>query len=62
MKRKHICFESIDCKYLQYIEASNSWVCLDKFFDLSTHEVCQYCRFAKLRVVEDTLRKEEMHV
>ena len=56
---KHICFESISCRRLQYVQASNSWVCLATCSDLKHVDTCMNCKFAKLRVKEDKIRKDK---
>lgn len=45
--KKHICFESIDCKRLQYVQVSNSWVCLRDFFDIDDVSWCVKCKRRK---------------
>ena len=55
--KTHICFETVDCERLQYVEPSRSWVCLNGFFDLKTVDTCMKCKFDRLRVLENELRK-----
>ena len=55
--RKHICFEAIDCPYLNYVNASSSWVCLRFYDDISTADCCMKCKFDKLERVEREIRK-----
>ena len=57
MKPSGITFDSIDCKTLQYITPSHSWVCLDLFTDLDDVSFCMRCKFAKLKLREDEIRK-----
>ena len=59
--RKHICFESIDCKDLLYVRPSRSWVCLRYYCDLDHCNDCVQCKFSDLRVKENAIRKEKIH-
>ena len=56
---KHIGFESITCRRLQYVQASNSWVCLATCSDLKHVDTCIRCKFAKQRVKEEQIRKDK---
>ena len=42
---KHIKFDGFDCPKLQYVKASDSWVCLRFFVDLKDVEECFNCKF-----------------
>ena len=56
--REHICFEAIDCDFLQYVRRSDSWVCLQIYHDLDAPIDCIRCKREKQRVIENMLRKE----
>lgn len=56
--RKHIGFEAIDCPYLDYVNASRSWVCLRFYDDISTADYCMKCKFDMLERIERDIRKE----
>lgn len=58
MKRQ-VFFESVGCEDLQYVKASNSWVCLRRLCDLRYADECYQCKFADLRAKEDKIRKEK---
>lgn len=55
--REHICFESISCRFLQYVSASKSWVCVKYFDDISHCGICMQCKFARQLEKERQLRK-----
>ena len=44
---KHICFESIDCPFLQYVQKSKSWVCLRWSDDIPHVDLCIECKRIK---------------
>lgn len=60
--RKHICFESIDCKKLSYTSASKSWVCIAIFDDIKSVDMCMHCKFARLIDKEKRERRKELNV
>ena len=55
----HIGFHSIDCKYLDYVKASRSHVCLMYFDDLDSADICMKCKFAALLKAEQKLREKK---
>lgn len=55
---KHINFEAIDCRDLQYMRASDSWVCMCHFFDLKDVDFCMRCKFSRLRFMEKNSDKK----
>lgn len=54
---EHICFESVDCKELQYMKQSNSWVCLRYFMDLKHVDSCMRCRFMNKQKIEKLIKE-----
>lgn len=59
--REHVCFEAVDCKLLQYVRASNSWVCLATCNDLKHVASCMHCKFARLVDSEKRERRKELN-
>lgn len=57
--REHITFDSIDCKYLQYVKASESWVCLECFLDIDDVNSCMRCKFSRMRDKEKAERRRK---
>ena len=59
--KPHITFDSIDCDKLQYVKASESWVCLACFMDLKHVDSCMHCRFSKLIDKEKRERRARLN-
>lgn len=57
MKPSGITFDSIDCETLEYMRPSNSWVCTELFTDIDFVDFCMRCKFEKLKLKEDEIRK-----
>ena len=56
--KRHITFDSIDCKNLQYVRPGDVWVCLGKFCELNDVSECMECRFTRLKQEEACKRLE----
>ena len=50
--KEHICFESIDCKDLEYVKQGSCWVCMQMFYDVGDVDFCMQCRFSKKETEE----------
>lgn len=59
--REHICFETISCKFLQYVPQAKSWVCIRFFDDIPTVDLCMTCKFQKQMEKERELRKKGLN-
>lgn len=54
---EHIKFDGFYCKYLQYVEQGNTWVCVDKCVELTDVDYCFRCKFARQLKREELIRK-----